>query len=94
MNVRDLYVKKGEPVLPAWNRLLEWTKQFRLFAGRGIRFTRTPNGTFVIADQNTLSWDHPFRVQVSVATTIPTSARLRHGATTRLPTTSGLGKSR
>ncbi len=65
MNVRDLYVKKGEPILPAWNRLLEWTKQFRLFAGRGIRFTRTPNGTFVIADQNTLSWDNPFRAQVS-----------------------------
>jgi hypothetical protein len=65
MNLRDLHVRKGDPVLPAWNKLLEWAKQFRLFAGRGVRLTRTPNGTFIVAEQRGTPWDHPFKVMVS-----------------------------
>lgn len=65
MNLRDLHVRKGDPVLPAWNNLLDWAKQFRLFAGRGVRLTRTPNGTFIVAEQQSTPWDHPFKVTVS-----------------------------
>ena len=64
MNLRDLHVKKGDPVLPAWNRLLAWAGQFRLFAGRGVRLTRTPNGTFIVVEQKSAPWDHPFKVMV------------------------------
>jgi len=62
MDVRELYVQRGDAILPAWNKLLNWAKQFRVFAGRGIRLTRTPNGTYVVADLQASTWDHPFRV--------------------------------
>ena len=62
MDVRELYVQRGDAILPAWNKLLNWAKQFRVFAGRGIRLTRTPNGTYVVADLQASAWDHPFRV--------------------------------
>ncbi len=87
MDVRDLYVRKGEPVLPAWNRLLAWARQFRLCAARGIRFTRTPNGTFVVAEQTVLSWDHPFRVQVSDAEALITLGTINK----LVPTIDGVG---
>lgn len=65
INLRDLHVRPGEPVLPAWKRLLEWAKQFRLFAGRGVRLQRTPNGTYVIADLKSNPWNHPFKVRLA-----------------------------
>lgn len=65
IHLRDLYVRPGEPVMPAWSRLLEWSKQFRLFAGRGVRLQRTPNGTYVIADLKANPWNHPFKVRFS-----------------------------
>lgn len=64
IDLRELYVRPGEPVLPAWKRLLEWAKQFRLFAGRGVRLQRTPNGTYVIADLKANPWNHPFKVRL------------------------------
>jgi hypothetical protein len=65
IDLRDLYVRPGEPVMPAWKRLLEWAKQFRLFAGRGVRLQRTPNGTYVIADLKANPWNHPFKVRLA-----------------------------
>ncbi|RFC46338.1 MAG: hypothetical protein DVB23_001683 [Verrucomicrobia bacterium] len=65
IDLRKLRVRPGEPVLPAWNRLLDWAKQFRLYAGRGVRLQRTPNGTYVIADLRTTPWNHPFKVSLA-----------------------------
>ena len=65
MDVRELYVQRGDAILPAWNKLLNWAKQFRVLAGRGIRLTRTPNGTYIVADLQASTWDHPFRVMLS-----------------------------
>lgn len=65
IDLRDLYVRPGEPVMPAWKRLLEWARQFRLFAGRGVRLTRTPNGTYVVADLKSNPWNHPFKVRLA-----------------------------
>lgn len=64
-DLRQLRVRPGDPVLPAWNRLLDWAKQFRLVAGRGVRFQRTPNGTYVVADLRSNPWNHPFKVSLS-----------------------------
>jgi hypothetical protein len=64
IDLRELYVRPGQPVLPAWRRLLEWAKQFRLFAGRGVRLQRTPNGTYVVADIRSNPWNHPFKVRL------------------------------
>ena len=61
MNLRDLEVKKGEPVLPAWERLKAWARRFELHARPGIRFNQMPEGTWVIVDDNsTTSWNYPF----------------------------------
>ncbi len=65
IDLRELYVQPGQPVLPAWRRLLEWSKQFRLFAGRGVRLQRTPNGTYIVADLASNPWNHPFKVRLS-----------------------------
>lgn len=65
IDLRELYVRPGEPVMPAWKRLLEWAKQFRLFAGRGVRLQRTPNGTYVIADIRNNPWNHPFKARLA-----------------------------
>jgi len=65
MDVRELYVQRGDAILPAWNKLLNWAKQFRVLAGRGIRLTRTPNGTYIVAELQASAWDHPFRVMLS-----------------------------
>jgi hypothetical protein len=64
IDLRELYVRPGQPVLPAWRRLLEWAKQFRLFAGRGVRLQRTPNGIYVVADLRSNPWNHPFKVRL------------------------------
>jgi len=65
IDLRKLRVRPGELVLPAWNRLLEWAKQFRLYAGHGVRLQRTPQGTYVIADVRQTSWNHPFKVSLA-----------------------------
>jgi len=65
IDLRDLIVRPGEPVLPAWERLLDWAKQFRLHAGHGVRLNRTPNGTYIIADLPSPSWNHPFQVRLA-----------------------------
>lgn len=65
MHLQDLQVRQGDPILPAWKRLLAWARQFRLEAGKGIRLTRTPNGTYIVAEPLFTSWDHPFKVTVS-----------------------------
>ena len=65
VDLRDLMVKPGDPVLPAWRRLLDWAKQFRLYSSNQIRLTRTPQGTYIVAEVSRGSFDHPFRVSVT-----------------------------
>ena len=65
MNLNDLRVKRGEPIQPAWERLLKWAAGMKLISGRGVRLTVTPNGTLVAADVRSNPWDHPFKVTVS-----------------------------
>jgi hypothetical protein len=64
IDLRKLEVRPGDPVTPAWLRLLEWAKQFRVITSEGIRLTRTPQGTYVVADVRGSSWGHPFKVSL------------------------------
>jgi len=64
MDLRALEVKPGDPVTPAWKRLLEWAKRFRVIQTNGIRLTVTPQGTYVVADVRGSSWGHPFKVSL------------------------------
>ena len=65
VDLRDLMVKPGDPVMPAWKRLLDWAKQFRLYSSNQIRLTRTPQGTYIVAEVAGAAFDHPFRVAVT-----------------------------
>ena len=65
MNLNDLQVQPGDPIVPAWHRLLKWAKQFTLHAGAHVRLNRTPNGTTVVADLRSKQWVPRFRVRVS-----------------------------
>jgi len=65
VDLRDLMVKPGDPVMPAWRRLLDWAKQFRLYSSNEIRLTRTPQGTYIVAEPSGVSFIHPFRVSIT-----------------------------
>ena len=65
MNLNDLQVRPGDAIVPAWNRLLKWAKQFTLHSGANVRLNRTPNGTTVVADLRSNQWVPRFRVRVS-----------------------------
>lgn len=75
MTLNDLRVRRGDPIQPAWQRLLKWASGTKLIAGRGVRLTVTPQGTLVTADVRSRPWDHPWKVAVSdkAATTVPRS---------------------
>ena len=87
MDLRELEVKKGDPVLPAWERLKAWARRFELRAGSGVRFNQMPEGTWVIAEPAVQSWNHPFRVSVS-----DKIARIGNGSVNNLiPQIDGIG---
>lgn len=66
MKLDDLKVRRGDPIEPFVKRLLtELPILLRYFTGRGVRFSRTPDGIIVTADVRSKSWNHPFRVSVS-----------------------------
>lgn len=49
MNLRDLFVRKGDPVLPAVNELSRVQRALRILPGRGILLTKTTRGVVVNA---------------------------------------------
>ncbi|NDD52830.1 hypothetical protein EBZ39_02950 [bacterium] len=62
IDLLKLKVRPGDPVWPAWERLLNWARQFRPITSPGILLTQTPQGTYVVADVAAASWAHPFKV--------------------------------
>lgn len=80
MNARELEVKKGDPILPAWRKLQEWARSLKLIEGPGVRFRRTPSGTYVSAEIRRSSWLHPFLVN----TIGDTAATVRAGTVNNL----------
>lgn len=49
MNVRDLFVRRGDPVIPAVNRLTVAQRALRILPGRGILLSRSPAGVIISA---------------------------------------------
>ena len=49
MDIRDLLVRSGDPVLPAVNRLALAQRALRLLPGRGILLSQMPGGVSVSA---------------------------------------------
>jgi hypothetical protein len=63
MNLREIQVRKGEPVKAAWERLLKWLPSLKVEPDDGITIRETPHGTIVrVADSK--MFRHPFRVSV------------------------------
>lgn len=61
MNLDDLIVKRGDPVLPAWRRLLEWVRGLKIIAGPGIRLNMTPQGVVATLEREVPPWQHPWK---------------------------------
>jgi hypothetical protein len=74
MKIDDLKVKPGQPVAPAWDKLLDFLRRFRLVAGPGVSLSQTPDGTFIAAEPVRAAFDHPFRVTAAL-----TEARVTKG---------------
>jgi|694.fasta_scaffold04470_2 hypothetical protein len=64
MSMKDLRVKPGDPVLPAWEKLLKFIERFKIIPSPGIRLTQMSDGTYITAEPPRQSFAHPFRVAV------------------------------
>jgi|GEM_PF-4377698 len=64
LNVNELEVKPGDPVLPAWKRLLSWIRRAKVITGPGIRLSFTPQGVVATVNREETPWRHPWRVSV------------------------------
>lgn len=68
MTIDDLKVKPGDPILPAWNRLLAWareTEQVQISGAEIHSVQQVPGLGKSIVFLGGNSWDHPFRVSAS-----------------------------
>jgi len=55
-------VRPGDPVLPAWRRMVAFSRSLRPFAGSNTLITSLPNGYLVSFPPADFSWAHPFAV--------------------------------
>lgn len=65
MDPRTLYVKRGDPVLPAFRKLVKELAGLRLIAGRGVLLTRTSTGTVVSVRAAVTGFTGAWDVQIS-----------------------------
>lgn len=61
----EITAKKGDLVLPKWEKLLDFISKTGIIPGPGIRINQGPNGTYVYADHFQRPWQSPFKVKVS-----------------------------
>ena len=64
LNVNELEVKPGDPVLPAWKKLVSWIRRSKVIAGPGIRLSFTKKGVIATVNREETPWRHPFKVSV------------------------------
>lgn len=64
LNINELEVKPGDPVLPAWKKLLSWIRSAKVIAGPGIRLAFTSKGVIATVNREETPWRHPWRVSV------------------------------
>jgi hypothetical protein len=65
MDVRDLQVKRGDAILPAWQKLTAWAESLRVVPCPGMRLLVTPQGTHAVIEDNSTTWPHAWRVRVN-----------------------------
>lgn len=62
MNADELIVKKGDPIRPAWERLIEWIRGLKVITGPNIRLNVTPQGVIATVDRVASPYGHPWKV--------------------------------
>lgn len=62
MDPRSLYVRGGDLVLPAWNKLVAFMAANRIRAGDGVVISRSPLGVLISAKRNLSSFRGAFRI--------------------------------
>lgn len=61
-DVADLFVKPGERILPAWNRLVQFTEESGVHFGPGVKVQYIPGaGIHVTAERDSSPWAHPWK---------------------------------
>lgn len=61
---REIKVRPGEPIIPAWERLVKWVASLRVIPSPDFNARLTPHGT-VIRVRKGQKFRHPFRVVAS-----------------------------
>ena len=70
MNADELIVKRGDPIRPAWERLIEWIRGLKVITGPNIRLNVTPQGVIATVDRVTSPYGHPWKVSAGEVITI------------------------
>ena len=64
MNVAELKVRKGEPVIDGWKRLVKWVETLKIVPDDRIEIRLSKHGT-IVRVRDTATFRHPFRVITS-----------------------------
>lgn len=65
MNFKSLYVRAGDLVLPAWNKLQETLGSFRILKGAGVTLRRTTGGVIISATGSLAEFIGSFHASIS-----------------------------
>jgi hypothetical protein len=64
ISLKELEVRLGDPIYPAWQKLLKWARSLRLISTGDVILDRGPDGTRVYL-RRTMGWNHPFLAGIS-----------------------------
>lgn len=70
MKTHEIKVKKGDPIAPAWERLVRWVDSIKVIPCAGVRITETKNGTIITVSNKTSKYRPPFEVGISSSASI------------------------
>jgi len=67
IKITDLKAKRGDLVLPKWERLVRYVGSTDIIPGGFFKITRLPNGTIVTPAKRSIPWLHPFMVAINAS---------------------------
>lgn len=65
VRITDLKARRGELVLPKWEKMVQYISSTDIIPGGFVRITRLPNGTIVTPNRKSSPWLHPFMVGIN-----------------------------
>lgn len=65
MKANEIKVRSGDPIAPAWDRLVKWVESIKVIPCEGVRVSETLNGTVISVVNKPQKFKSPFKVDVS-----------------------------